>query len=70
MGDVIDLDRIPYGTEAAKFAAARELADFINEMPDGYYHLSADDCRLAAERMLGAYRATLKRELDQIRGGR
>ncbi len=52
---------LPKGHQEGLGAAARELADFINELPDGFYHMSPFDTELAARRVVAAYQAALER---------
>lgn len=62
----LDANDLPYGYDDAKWAAAKALADFINELPDGFYHADSADLELCAERMLRAYRASLARSLQRL----
>lgn len=59
----VDANQVPIGHVDAERAAARELSDFINELPESVYHLSPDDAELAASRVIAVYRATLARAI-------
>ena len=48
--------------KAAVMAGARELSDFVNELPSGFYHMTPDDAELAARRVIEAYRVALERQ--------
>lgn len=64
--EAYDVNGLPYGYSDAKWAAAKALADFINELPDGMYHANGADLELAADRMLTAYRSSLARSLQDL----
>ena len=56
----LDPNGLPLGHEAAKDAAARELAELVNELPGGIYHLNAIDAEWVMSNVLGRYLVTLK----------
>lgn len=57
----LDANGLPRGHQAAMAAAAKELAEFINELPESGYHLGPCDGDLATERMIHRYFITLRR---------
>lgn len=59
LADRIDCDRngLPKGHREGFQAACEELSDFINELPDGFYHTGTSDVELAVERILARYLA-------------
>lgn len=57
----LDANGFPVGHADAHRAAAKELADVINELPESVYHLGPTDAEWAADRMLDRYLLTLKR---------
>lgn len=61
-----DVNGQPYGHDDATWAAAKALAEFVNELPDSIYHLNAADAELCTERMLSAYRQSLERSLQRL----
>ena len=61
-----DANGLPYGFSEAKWAAAKALVEFVNELPESIYHLNAADAELATDRMLNAYRHSLACSLQQL----
>ena len=61
-----DANNAPYGFDDAKWAAAKALADFINELPEHFSRVNGADVELCTERMLAAYRQSLERSLQRL----
>lgn len=51
----LDANGLPLRHSDGLQAAARELIDFVNELPQSFYHLGESDADLATERMVSAY---------------
>jgi hypothetical protein len=51
---------LPLGHEAAKDAAAKTLADLVNELPESVYHLGPIDAEWVTSNMLQRYLHVLK----------
>jgi hypothetical protein len=61
-GLLTDANGLPRGHYAARDTAAKFLRDWLNELPESVYNLTADDAEEVANVMLAAYLCTLKRE--------
>ena len=57
----LDPNGLPLGHEHAKDAAARELAEMMNELPDSVYHLNGTDADWVMSNVLQRYLVELKR---------
>jgi hypothetical protein len=55
----LDANGLPLGHESARAAAAKELAELINELPESVYHLNATDAEWLASNVLLRYLKTL-----------
>lgn len=51
----LDANGLPLGHEQAVLDAARELRDWVNELPDSVYHLGPTDAELVTRNMLQRY---------------
>jgi hypothetical protein len=58
----VNVPALPNGHAKAVYVAAQELSDFVNELPDGFYHMTPDDTELATRRVIQAYLLALERQ--------
>lgn len=56
----LDANGLPVGHEDAVRAAARDLSDWLNELPESVYHLTPTDAECAASIMAMRYVQTLR----------
>lgn len=56
----LDANGLPDRHKEASFRAAQELADYINDFPDGFYRMTSADCQSAAENIIQRYLHVVK----------